>query len=342
MDFIQKGKEYDMIGLGEVMLRLSPQNTDKISQSHIFEKNAGGSEFNVMSGAAMLGVRTALITKLPENKLGHYIRNMIRYGDVSDDHIVYDTSPEARLGVYYYEQGAYPRKASVIYDRARSSITTLSIDEIDPNIYGRTAVFHVSGISLALNDRLKQTILELVRRFKAAGACISFDVNYRANLWDEAEARACVESVFPYVDILFVSEETSRRMLRRTGTLEEIMEGYAKEYGCRVVATTRREVISPRVHNFSSKIFYDGRFYEEPAYEGIEVVDRIGSGDAYLSGTLFGMIRYDDMQRALEIGNAMAAVKNTVSGDMSVSSLQEIQSIIRAHQATGHQDEMNR
>lgn len=118
MDFIQKGKEYDMIGLGEVMLRLSPQNTDKISQSHIFEKNAGGSEFNVMSGAAMLGVRTALITKLPENKLGHYIRNMIRYGDVSDDHIVYDTSPEARLGVYYYEQGAYPRKASVIYDRA--------------------------------------------------------------------------------------------------------------------------------------------------------------------------------------------------------------------------------
>ena len=120
------------------------------------------------------------------------------------------------------------------------------------------------------------------------------------------------------------------------------MEGYAKEYGCRVVATTRREVISPRVHNFSSKIFYDGRFYEEPAYEGIEVVDRIGSGDAYLSGTLFGMIRYDDMQRALETGNAMAAVKNTVSGDMSVSSLQEIQSIIRAHQATGHQDEMNR
>ena len=342
MDFIQKGKEYDMIGLGEVMLRLSPPNTDKISQSHIFEKNAGGSEFNVMSGAAMLGVRTALITKLPENKLGHYIRNMVRYGDVSDDHIVYDTSPEARLGVYYYEQGAYPRKASVIYDRARSSITTLSIDEIDPDIYGRTAVFHVSGISLALNDQLKQTILEMIRRFKAAGACISFDVNYRANLWDEAEARACLESVFPYVDILFVSEETSRRMLRRTGSLEEIMEGYAKEYGCRVVAATRREVISPRVHNFSSKIYYDGRFYEEPAYKGIEVVDRIGSGDAYLSGTLFGMIRYDDMQRALEIGNAMAAVKNTVSGDMSVSSLQEIQSIIRAHQATGQQDELNR
>ena len=331
-----------MIGLGEVMLRLSPSNTDKISQSHIFEKNAGGSEFNVMSGAAMLGVRTALITKLPENKLGHYIRNMIRYGDVSDDHIVYDTSPEARLGVYYYEQGAYPRKASVIYDRARSSMTTLTIDEIAPDIYDKTAVFHVSGISLALNQQLKETILELIRRFKAAGACISFDVNYRANLWSEEEARACAEEIFPFVDILFVSEETSRRMLQRTGTLEEIMKGYAEQYGCRVVATTRREVISPRLHNFSSKIYYDGNFYEEPAYEGIEVVDRIGSGDAYLSGTLFGMIRYDDMQKALEMGNAMAAVKNTVSGDMSVSSLQEIQGIVRAHKATGHQDEMNR
>ncbi|MBE5040120.1 sugar kinase [Ructibacterium gallinarum] len=342
MNFIQKGKEYDMIGLGEVMLRLSPQRTDKISQSHIFEKNAGGSEFNVMSGAAMLGIRTALITKLPENKLGHYIRNMIRYGDVSDDHIVYDTSPKARLGVYYYEQGAYPRKASVIYDRAGSSMTTLSIDEIAPDIYEKTSVFHVSSISLALNEHLKSTIQELILRFKNAGVCISFDVNYRANLWDEETARKCIEGIFPYVDILFVSEETSRRMLQRKGSLDEIMKGYTSEYGCKVVATTQREVISPRIHNFGSRIYYNGEFYQEPAYKGIEVIDRIGSGDAYLSGALFGMIRYDDMQKAVEIGNAMAAVKNTVSGDMSVSSLQEIESIIKAHHATGRQDEMNR
>lgn len=342
MNFIQKNKEYDMIGIGEVMLRLSPQAADKISRSSIFEKNAGGSEFNVMSGAATLGVRTALITKLPENKLGHYIRNMIRYGDVSDDHIVYDSSPDARLGVYYYEQGAYPRKASVIYDRANSSITTLSIDEISPDIYNKTAVFHVSGISLAINENLKDTIMELIKRFKEAGACISFDVNYRANLWDEETARKCMEKIFPYVDILFVSEETSRRMLQRKGTLEEIMKGYTEEYGCKVVATTRREVISPKIHNFNSKIYYNGNFYEEDAYTGIEVIDRIGSGDAYLSGALFGMIKYDDMQRAVEMGNAMAAVKNTISGDMSCASLQEIESIIKSHKATGHQDEMNR
>ena len=342
MEFIQKDREYHIIGLGEVMLRLSPQGTDKISQCHLFEKNAGGSELNVMSGAAMLGIRTAIITKLPENKLGHYIRNMIRYGDVSDDHIVYDTSPQARLGVYYYEQGAYPRKASVIYDRVNSSITTLTIDEINSNIYDQAGIFHVSGISLALNEGLSATIRALIPRFKEKGTCISFDVNYRANLWDEETARMCMESIFPYVDILFVSEETSRRMLRRTGTLEEIMEGYAQQYGCKVVATTQREVISPRIHNFTSKIYYNGNFFEEKPYEGIEVVDRIGSGDAYLAGTLYGLVQYDDIQRALEIGNAMAAVKNTICGDMSVSSLQEIQSVIHAHQATGRQDEMNR
>ncbi len=342
MDFIQKNKEYDMIGFGEVMLRLSPQGTDKISKSSFFEKNAGGSEFNVMSGAAMLGIRTGLITKLPESKLGHYIRNMIRYGDVSDDYIIYDTSSQARLGVYYYEQGAYPRKASVVYDRANSSINTLKIEEIPSDIYDKTAVFHVSGISLALNENLKYTIIELIKRFKKAGACISFDVNYRANLWDEETAKKCVEGIFPYVDILFVSEETSRRMLKRTGTLQEIMKGYSDNYGCKVVSTTRREVVSPRVHNFSSQIYYNGVFYEEKPYEGIEVVDRIGSGDAYLSGALFAMVKYDDMNKAVQFGNAMAAVKNTTGGDMSCSSLPEIQGIIKSHLATGHQDEMNR
>ena len=120
------------------------------------------------------------------------------------------------------------------------------------------------------------------------------------------------------------------------------MKSYCDDYGCKVVATTRREVISPKIHNFSSKIYYDGKFYEEEPYMNIEVVDRVGSGDAYLAGALYGMITYDDMQRAVEYGNAMSAVKNTVLGDMAVSSLSEIDSIIASHKATGHQDEMNR
>lgn len=338
----KQNTEFDIIGMGEVMLRLSPPSKEKISQSEIFEKTAGGSELNVVSGAAMLGVRSAIITKLPENKIGHFVRNKIRYGNVSDDYIVYDSSDEARLGVYYYESGAYPRKSSVIYDRARSSMCSLRIDELPEDIYEKTKVFHISSITLAINLELRKTALEMIKRFHEAGALISFDVNYRAALWSEDEARSVIEKVFEYVDFLFVSEETSRRMLQRTGTLEEIMKGYVEDYGCSLVATTRREVVSPMRHNFNSKILYNGKFYEEEPYNNIEVIDRIGSGDAYLAGVLYGLIKTEDINKALEIGNASSAVKNTVIGDMAASSIDEIMSVIKSHKTTGKQDEMVR
>lgn len=338
----KENTDYDLIGLGEVMLRLSPPDKEKISQSETFVKNAGGSELNVVSGAAMLGIRSAIITKLPENKMGHFIRNKIRYGNVSDDYIIYDHSPEKRLGIYYYESGAYPRKSSVIYDRANSSVCSLSLSDLPSDIYAKTKIFHVSSITMALSPSLKETTLELIKRFKEAGTYISFDVNYRASLWSEEEAREVVESIFPYVDFLFVSEETSRRMLQRTGTLEEIMQGYANDYGCTLIATTRREVISPTHHNFNSKMLFKGKFYEEKPYNNIEVIDRIGSGDAYLAGVLYGLVKYGTPERAIEIGNALSAVKNTVPGDMSASSIEEIESVIKTHKATGHQDEMVR
>lgn len=338
----KENTDYDLIGMGEVMLRLSPPGKEKISQSETFEKNAGGSELNVVSGAAMLGLRSAIITKLPKSKIGHFIRNKIRYGNVSDDHIVYDTSPRNRLGIYYYESGVYPRKSSCIYDRAASSMCSLRMDEIDPDVFNQTKIFHISSITLALDPGLRETALEIIRRFKETGTLISFDVNYRAALWSEEEAKPVIESIFPLVDLLFVSEETSRRMLQRKGTLEEIMQGYAKDYGCRLVATTRREVVSPTRHNFNSKILFEGEFYEEHPYNEIEVIDRIGSGDAYLAGVLYGLVKNRDIVRALEVGNALSAVKNTVQGDMSASSIDEIRQVINSHKATGPQDEMVR
>ena len=338
----KENTDYDLIGMGEVMLRLSPPGKEKISQSETFEKNAGGSELNVVSGAAMLGLRSAIITKLPKSKMGHFIRNKIRYGNVSDDHIAYDTSPRNRLGIYYYESGVYPRKSSCIYDRAASSMCSLRMDEIDPDVFNQTKIFHISSITLALDPGLRETALEIIRRFKETGTLISFDVNYRAALWSEEEAKPVIESIFPLVDLLFVSEETSRRMLQRKGTLEEIMQGYAKDYGCRLVATTRREVVSTTRHNFNSKILFEGKFYEEHPYNEIEVIDRIGSGDAYLAGVLYGLVKNRDIVRALEVGNALSAVKNTVQGDMSASSIDEIRQVINSHKATGPQDEMVR
>lgn len=342
MDFIKKQAEFDLISFGEVMLRLSPPNKEKISQSETFEKNCGGSEFNVASGAASLGIRASVVTKLPKNKMGHFIARRIRYGNVSDDYVVWDTSDKKRLGVYYYESGVYPRKSAVVYDRTGASICSLKLSEIPDEIYSKTRVFHISSISLALDPNLRETALAMIKLMKKSGVAISFDVNYRASLWSEEEAREVIEKIFPLVDILFVSEETSRRMLQRTGTLDEIMKGYADKYGCKIVATTRRDVVSPTKHNFGSRIYYNGKFYEEPHYENIEVIDRVGSGDAYVAGVLYGILADGNIERAMSVGNALSAIKNTVSGDMSISSLDEVESIIKSHQSTGKQDEMVR
>lgn len=337
-------KSFDLITMGEIMLRLSPPASERLVRGEVFEKRAGGAELNVASGVSLLGLRTGVISKLPQNDMGTFIKNRIRFMDVSDDCLIYDDKKDARLGIYYYESGAHPRKPSIVYDRANSSMTRIDINEIDPAIYSETKMFHTCGITLAIGEKPRSVAIEAMRRFKEAGALISFDVNYRANLWSEEQAKETILKVLPMVDVLFVSEETSRRMMQKTGTLNDIMKSYCSEYGAKIVATTQRTVISPKKHSFTSTIYSaeTDMFYSEKPYEDIDVVDRLGSGDAYCAGVLYGLLKYNDPQRALEYGNATASVKNTIPGDLPSSDLREIDSIIKGHKATGPVSEMNR
>lgn len=344
MEMMKEPRAFDLLTMGEIMLRLSPPNNERITRGDVFEKRAGGSELNVASGVSLMGLRCGIITKLPHNPVGMFIRNWVRYCGVSDDYIVFDSSDDARLGIYFYENGAHPRKPNVVYDRRNSSMTRFSADEVPESIYSSTRMFHTSGITLALSENNRRTAIEMMRRFKSHGAQISFDVNFRANLWSEDEARATITQILPMVDVLFVSEETSRRMFRKTGTRAEIMKSYCEEYGVSVVATTDRTVINPHKHDFASTIYdvQTNRFFTEPPYCGIEVVDRIGSGDAYVSGVLFGLLRYGDLQKALEFGDAASSVKDTIPGDLPSSDFHEIERIIRDHLSSEPQSEMNR
>lgn len=185
----------------------------------------------------------------------------------------------------------------------------------------------------------------MIRRFKEAGALISFDVNFRGNLWTGDEARECIEQILPYVDIFFCSEETARLTFLKEGDAKAIMKSFTEDYPIRIVASTQRIVHSPKVHTFGS-IIYDAqndKYYEEEPYHNIEVIDRIGSGDAYVSGVLYGLLSdYENCQRALEIGNATSAVKNTIPGDLPSSDLHEIERVIRSHKHIGPQLEMAR
>ena len=155
----------------------------------------------------------------------------------------------------------------------------------------------------------------------------------------------CIESILPYVDIFFCSADTARLTFGKTGTIEEIQKSFCEEYPISVVASTERTVITPKKHDFTSIIYSakEDRYYSESPYNSIDVVDRIGSGDAYVSGALYGYLRHHDCQKMLEYGNAMAAIKHSVIGDMVFTDLEEIDGIIAQHKDTsGFQLEMNR
>lgn len=337
-------KKYDLLSLGEVLLRMSPPGNERLVSGTILEKHIGGAECNVACGSSLLGLRTGIVSKLPDNAIGNYAKNCIRSYGVSDEYLVYDQEKDARLGVYYYENGAYPRKPGIVYDRGNSSVNKVTPDEFSEEMYSSATCFHTTGITLALSPQCRDTTIHMMKKFKAAGALISFDVNFRGNLWTGEEAKECIEQILPYVDIFFCSESTARLTFLKKGDVKEMMKSFTTEYPISIVASTNRIVHSPKRHTFSS-IIYDSRsntYYEEEPYRDIEVVDRIGSGDAYITGVLYGLLKYNDSKKALEYGNASSAIKNTISGDVSSSDLKEIERIIADHRENGSKSEMDR
>ncbi len=342
---MEENRSFDILALGEVLLRLSPPNNERIVGGEIFQKQVGGAELNVVSGAALLGLRTGIISKLPANNLGIYAKNRVRFVGVSDDNLVDDKAKDARLGLYYYENGAYPRKPSIVYDRLFTSIHKIDCDDFDENMFKSSRCFHTTGITLGLGKTCRETAIKMMKRFKENGTLISFDVNFRSNLWGGEEAKKCIEEILPLLDVFFCSEDTARLTFHKEGNVKEIMKSFAKDYEIPIIASTQRIVHSPKVHTFGSIIYEreTDTFYEEEPYRNIEVVDRIGSGDSYIAGVLFGLLANGrDCKKALEYGNASGAVKNTIPGDMTSLQIKEIDSIIRDHHASGKVSEMER
>lgn len=339
-------KKFDLLTLGEIMLRLSPQNNERISKCKMFEKHIGGAEMNVACGVSLTGLRTGVISKIPDSEIGDYVRNKVRFNGVSDDYLVYDKSKNARLGVYYYEMGAFPRKPQVVYDRVGSSVTTIKLEDFPEDMYTNTRCFHTSGITLALSEQCRKTTIEMIKKFKEAGALISFDVNFRGNLWTGEEAKECIEGILPYVDIFFCSEDTAKLTFGKTGDVREILKSFTEDYPISIVAATQRTVHSPKQHSFGSVIYNakEDKYYEEEPYRNIEVIDRIGSGDQYCAGVLYGLLSSDmDCQRALAYGNARSAGKNTIPGDMPSMDKDEIDNLIADHNdKSGYKSEMKR
>ena len=338
-------KRYDLLTLGEVLLRLSPPAGERLSRTGALKLHMGGAELNVAAGAGQLGLKTGIITRLPDSELGDLVCNQIRYQGAGDEFAVREKGKDARLGLYYYETASAPRKPAVVYDRKNSSFCRISPEEFPEEMYASARCFHTSGITLALGEKARSTAVFMMKRFKEQGARISFDVNFRGNLWTGEEARVCIEEILPLVDIFFCSEDTARLTFHKEGKLPDIIKSFAREYPISVVASTRRVVHSPRSHSFGSLIYSSSTdtYYQEEPYENIEVMDRIGSGDAYVAGALAGLLTdWENPLRAVSLGNAASAAKNTVAGDLPCMTLPEIEAMIREHHSSGPTAEMRR
>ena len=337
---------FEVVTFGEIICRLSPSgHNERLSRCEEFRRQIGGAEFNVAAALASMDTRTATLTKIPDNPLGTYVKNSLRSFGVSDDLLIYDHSPNARLAIYYSEAGAYPRKPSVVYDRGNSSFCNLKPEDINSDMFNSSKVFHTTGITLALGEQIRNNTIEIIKQFSKAGVKISFDVNFRGNLWNEALARKTITEILPYVDIFFCSEETARRTFQKSGDIYDILKEFSVEFNIPIVCSTKRTVHSPKLHSFTSFI-YDAKnntTYTEDPYKNIDVVDRIGSGDAYIAGVLYGLINNNyDCFKALQYGNAFSVLKNTIPGDVLCSSIAEINSIIATHNGKGSTSEINR
>lgn len=327
-----------LVTFGEAMLRLTPPGFQRLEQAASLEVQVGGGELNVAVGAARLGLATRWVSRLPENPLGRLIARRAREHGVDLSRVLW--TPEDRAGIYFAELGAAPRASSVLYDRAGSALSRVAPGMIDwPAAFQGARWFHTSGITPALSESAAATTAEALTAAKAAGLTVSYDLNYRSKLWSAERARAVQQPLLEQVDVLIATEEDTRLVLGIEAGAGELFDRIDAEsfaavaravhdrFGIGVVAITLRA--NPRVwqNSWSALLLVQGKVHRAPRYE-VEIVDRIGAGDAFSAGLIFARLRGDDWEGALRLGTALSALKHTVPGDFSQATLEEVERLL--------------
>lgn len=319
---------YDVVTFGESMVRLSPPDFQRLEQTRCLNVNVGGAELNVAVGVTRFGLKSAWVSKLPKNSLGYMIRDRAQEFGVDCSHIVW--SDKGRAGLYFVEFGASPRASSVLYDRANSAISMIQPGEVDwAKVFTGSKHFHISGITPALSASASQVTVEAMKAAKKAGCTVSYDLNYRKKLWTPADAKKIQEPMMSDVDILITTEEDTNVVFGiKEKDYEAAAEKLAKTFNFKVVAITLREDLSVWKNNWTAIAYQGGKLYKDRNYE-VEIVDRVGAGDSFTSGFLYGWVREKDVQKGVQYGNAFAALKHTVPGDFNWNTLEEVETQIK-------------
>jgi len=317
---------YDLVTFGETMIRLSPPDFQRLEQTHILDVNVGGSELNVAVAAQRLGLRAAYVTRLTRNPLGRMIANKAREHGVDTSHIVW--TDEDRVGSYFVEFGASPRPNSVIYDRRDSAIARICPGEVDwEAVFQGMPLFHTSGITPGLSPLAAEVTKEAVQKAKEKGLKVSIDLNYRARLWPQDEARKVMTELVELADILITTEEDTERVFGiKEKTYDEVARTLAEKFQLEAVAITLRETPSVWRNTWSAIAYAEGEIHRAPTFE-IEIVDRVGSGDSFDGGFLFGYL-LEGPAVGVRYGVAMSALKQTNPGDLCWATREEVERVL--------------
>ncbi len=340
---------FDLLALGECMIRLSPPGHQRIELTPLFEAYAGGGEYNVAYALARYGMRAGWISRLVDSPLGHFIRNHARTSGMDISEVVwvpYDGVGRAdRIGLNFTEVGIGVRASVSLYDRGHTAIAHMKPGDVDwQRIFTlrRARWFHTGGIFTALSDSCAGVALEAMKAAHEAGTVVSYDLNFRSKLWSSKRAIEVTKSLVPYIDVLIGNEEDFQKVLGFTveGTDEHLkqlpVEGYKRMVQrvvetyptIHAVGTTLREVVSGLVNNWSAIMYYDGKFYHSRRYENLEVEDRVGGGDGFCSGFIFGLLHGLTPQECVDMGAAHGALLQSTRGDTSMVTMEEIKHVM--------------
>ena len=333
-----------VVTFGEIMLRLATPEHLRFRQARSFNATFGGGEANVAVSLANYGIDVDYVTRLPQNDLGAACAAELRSFGVGTSNIVYGGE---RLGIYYLETGAVARPSKVVYDRAHSSAATVERGMIDwEQVLAGADWFHWTGITPAISASAAEVCLDACRAANRLGVKVSCDLNYRKNLWKYGKTAAEVmPALVECCDVILGNEEDAEKVfgIKPEGFDAAATQGEVDVAAFRSVCSqlmarfprAKKVVITLRGsinadHNTWGGVLFDGEtLYRSPRYDITDIVDRVGGGDSFMGGLIYGLLTYDDDQRALNFAAAASALKHTIYGDFNMVSVAEVENLMK-------------
>jgi 2-dehydro-3-deoxygluconokinase len=322
-----------VLGFGEIMLRLTPENSQMIIKTSKFDATYAGGEVNVLCSLSMFGHTVKMVTKVPDNPLGEkVIRDMYAFGVDTKDIVKGD----GRLGIYFQEQGARLRNSEVVYDRKYSAISMAKKEDFDfERIFKDVKLFHVSGITPALGGELYDITLAFIKEAKKRGMVVSYDSNYRAKLWSLEEAGMFMKEALPYVDIVFLGIVDFKNILKYELEKEEEFEQnlnslYKKlfaNYPNLKFAASTEGLVNSMNNNTIQGFLFSGQTFKKSKKYTFDIVDRVGGGDSFTAGILHGILAGMEDEETIKFATCASVLKHSIQGDINIVGLNHVMTL---------------